>query len=279
MAKPHTLEKLFEKGNFRQFAPYFFDKPITSTAAEELCGISRTTIDEVIITYLRTKTVNKTYKYKYVAWDFGKKGHPFRLKMDILSDYLYIKMGLNKPETELLLKIINNQNIKPVIVRENKTMDTILSKIILIILLLDIVSFQLEKVQRPKDLEKLFLAYGLFDVLRNRLIHKVEETNSDLVQTQTLTESDIEVHSNIFRVTNLELENFSIAFQKFANKNTDNLRQLCEKFRNSDFTIITYPKNWYEMLLTVTEPMVWYQIRFKRKFKRELKHIIAQEGK
>jgi hypothetical protein len=278
MANPHTLEKLFGNGSFKRFAPYFFDKPITSTEVMGLCDVPRTTIDDIRDKYLIREMVDGIPRYNYLEWGRGQ-GKPFRLKMDILSDYLAIKMGLNSSEKELLLKIINNQNIKPVIVRNNKAIDTVLSKIILIILLLNIVSFKVDdKTKRfllSEGLKKLFLASGLFDILQNKPTKEKVETD----QIQALTEKDIEVYGNIFKVTSAELENFGGAFKRFADTNDKVLLQLCKNFRNSNFVITTYPSNWYEVLSTVTEPVAWHQGYVKRKSKRELKHIIKHESK
>lgn len=150
-----TPEELIEKSEaFRIFAPYFLEKERTIQQVEKLSGITRQTI---------TDELNRVNMYvDQPRWSKGVKGNPLRLNIALLTDYLSNRLLLKDKESNLLNKIISDPSIKNFVVKNDKSLDIMISKIILVVLSIEMMEnidlsymARISKRWRSVDISKL----------------------------------------------------------------------------------------------------------------------------
>lgn len=227
-----TLEELFKNESFQSFGPHFLDEPRTMVKVEELSGVSRQTIDSIKEKYLKIGGRS----YRYIEWDYSKKGKPFQLKLEILCDYLSKRLNLDNDEKESLLDVITDKGIKNIIIKNNQRMNIAISKIVLTMLMIDILSYYIDtktkKALKSGDILGLFQKYDLFDffVGRNPSLYidnkkkgrgrsgganKIEDKTRE-IRVQELSSENIKVVSNVFEVSDEEVKAFGLSLIKFA---------------------------------------------------------------
>ena len=133
MSEPiNRLNEVFESDAFGKFAPLFLEKPTTAMVAAEQSHISRQTI---------VSQLKKLDSYIESKYSPKVKGKPLKLKSAILTDYLAQKLNLDKTEKETLSDIVENPKINPIIIKDNETICTAVTKVILTILLIGVLRY------------------------------------------------------------------------------------------------------------------------------------------
>lgn len=120
--KGYTIEELFRNASFRKFAQYFLDQPRTIVKAEELSGVSRRTISEILESFKK----DGEYDNKYIGWYGGSKG--LKIKSRLLSDFASQILKLNPEESAVLDELITQDSIQRAVTNGNVTLDMALMK-------------------------------------------------------------------------------------------------------------------------------------------------------
>ena len=113
---------MFRNASFRKFAQYFLDQPRTIVKVEELSGVSRRTISEILESFKK----DGEYDNKHIGWYGGSKG--LKIKSRLLSDFTSQILKLNQEESAVLDELMTQDSIQRVITNGNVTLDMALMK-------------------------------------------------------------------------------------------------------------------------------------------------------
>jgi hypothetical protein len=229
----YTMDELFKNDSFRRFAPYFLEQPQTIIKVEELSGISRRTISEILESFQK----DGEYDSKYIGWYGGSKG--LKIKIKWLSDYMALKFGLSQDESEVLDELFTQSAIQKTIISENFILDMALMKALMLAMVvavknqmeLDDPKYEERQKYFKKVLEKAYkkAPKGLFDDIE-KLVPK-------------------EGMPMKLGLANLKDKNLEPWFNDYIKKNRKPLGSILVKMRYSNFPLVISLNEMYDILL------------------------------
>ena len=255
-SKNPNVELLFESAAFVQYAPFFFDKPMTIQDVSSDSGISRQTIGDQI---------SKIPEYmEDVPWSPRIKGHPHRLKMQILTHHFSNTLGLDELESKLLDNVLSRQPVQDVIRKNNRDLGTIVSKTVFTILLLENLATLPSQIRDKTSLD--FLG-TIFSGILNE-------------QPKRITKAKKKYKESGFGQRKEDLQAYKLALVEFCLKS--GIFALSKKFRESDFELKASPKGGHLLIQLAMKGKFADQIlnsEAKSKVLNWRKHPKTKEGK
>jgi hypothetical protein len=222
--KINTITDLFNNAKFKEYAPCFFEGYRTELSVATEKKISRITIDAFI----------KNFD-KYIERNKQGPWYPCRIKPKLLADYFKQVLGLGKSETRLLLQIISDPDINNIIVKNNQSVDALVSKTVLIILSVDILASRRvgEKLSRRSgDIENIREYYALLRLFLSLAKTIGKEPNDE------------------------EITKFGKAARKFADENSSKLPRLVSSLKKG-FPLVVYPAGLHVLMSTMFDEIPW----------------------
>jgi predicted transcriptional regulator len=211
----YKLEKFVENTAFRKFAPYFLDKPRTIIEVAKLSGVTRQTISNII----KKSPKTKDGKYKYFITIDTEKWRPYTLKLDVLIDYMCLRLNLDGNEKALIKENLTGF-ILNFITEDNQKLDTALMKVISLTLFLCAANDTLKAdprylKQRKKNFKNIEFLFG---TINDDKIKKIEE---------------------------------------YYKKNYNSLENIKQKIKSSNFTVSVSTTELYDMTLSRIGGVAW----------------------
>jgi hypothetical protein len=238
--KSYTIEELFKNDAFRRFAPFFLDQPRTVLEVEELSGITRQTISNILERGFMVE--GGYYDHNYIESPLSKRGKPIRLKPEILTSYLTKEFSFTQDETNTLNELIHNQSIFLTITKDNLTLDMALMKFIMLILY--ITTYNRISIEDPKYHERT--AY-LIENLKKAFEKAPPSYTRDLKKA-------VKNYGNqnlAFGFSYLDKDDLTLWQKEFAKKHTKELEGILSKILNSTFPLVITIKDIHDMMLRI----------------------------
>jgi hypothetical protein len=225
---------LFKNESFKKFAPYFLDQPRTIIKAEELSGVSRRTISEILESF----TKNGEYDSNYVGWYGGSKG--LKIKTKLFSDYFSKILNLSQEESKTVEELITQESIQKIIISKNVTLDMLIMKTFLLTMVLAVRN-QMELDDPMHEERTKYFKQALLNAYKNAPPRLMKD-----IKTLLPKGSSIPVPFGLDSVKNEEIEPWLKTYMK---NNQKTLQSILSKMRNSNFPIITSLSDMYDNFL------------------------------
>lgn len=228
--KIETVMDLFGNSKFKVFAPYFFKEYRTELSVSNDTEISRLTI----------LAFRKKFN-KYIDRRGDSAWFPYKIKIDLLVDYFSQVLRLNEAEERILSNMVNDKNIENIIIRNNSSSDTLISKTIFILLSMDILA---SRETRPK-LSKRSSNEGNFSEYYEmlRIFTSMGSSAADLGSQKELSEP--------------EIENFGLSVLRFSDMKSQALVTLIKKIKQSNLPFVANPAGLSKLMFPMMNQFYW----------------------